>query len=94
MDPIRQKSTRVQCASQMLHEDRERAGVGVLCGEGIPDIAFVIECQQHRNPEICRLMEARSRLPALPQPNLENSLPLIQVSSTEIMVLPAFSSLR
>ena len=35
----------------MLHEDRERAGIGVMCGESIPDIAFVIEGQQHRNPE-------------------------------------------
>ena len=35
----------------MLHEDRERAGIGVVCGEGVPDIAFVIECQQHRNSE-------------------------------------------
>ena len=41
----------VQGVSQMLHEDRERAGIGVVCRESVPDIAFVIECQQHRNPK-------------------------------------------
>ena len=41
----------VQGVSQMLHEDRERAGIGVVCRESVPDIAFVIEGQQHRNPE-------------------------------------------